>query len=756
MKTTIGHATRAFAVAAFAALVASAALADGYNVVRAAIEAGATPEYAGGRFAGRSYTDAFPVSALFDGVTSNASTPTNGWVGGIISGGYAEVKLPESFVASIAAVPETATYVVHRFDYGSGYLFHAVTSYVKDYSEYETDVRHAPTAWTLEATTNGRDWTTVDERSGLEWGDEEFSKTFALATPGKFVGFRFTPKSSWRFENRTTSNVILPEHRFDVGLMEIEYLAASAPSASGVLFVTSDYPDENEVRIMTEAGTVSAPVCGYDGERRFGSVTGYTLATWADGAWVDGETVAAQSYEFAADGTAKRLTWHFDEANVTGYRLDAQVVAPGYESFELSPSPDAAGYYAPETVVTVTPVEHAEPPFSYFYRWEGDGVTAENAKTKALTLTMDGPKTARCWFDRAWKRVDTISEVTPLGCFTARNGNSVKRTAVFDGCHAHLVDSAVSAAKYDMIEQPNDTATALSEGGRVNYALPIWASEKYCTGTWGSLLYPRVLPAAELAVGANVTSFGSATWNAKYNWPNLVHVEGMRDVTIGVAAVFAGSPVTNDVMDLMPANVTAVPRNAFKNTRAAGTVVDLPNAVYIGSSAFYGTPVTDMIVTNAALCKIGDNPVDGSAFRGMDALKSIAICATNFDAVANKAGSDYMLPLVPELWFTSVYPEYFVGQCDALGNWWSKSFEKNRNRYIYCSKKQPGWKEHVLPVSEFTAEELALRDSDPNLGQACFGIVTNYYKSTTPRKLAWAVHRASPDDRQTGFVLMVR
>ena len=42
--------------------------AEGYNIVRAAIEAGAEVEYAGGKRAGYSYSETFPVAALFDGV----------------------------------------------------------------------------------------------------------------------------------------------------------------------------------------------------------------------------------------------------------------------------------------------------------------------------------------------------------------------------------------------------------------------------------------------------------------------------------------------------------------------------------------------------------------------------------------------------------------------------------------------------------------------------------------------------------------
>ena len=709
--------------------------AEGYNIVRAAIEAGAEVEYAGGKRAGYSYSETFPVAALFDGVSEN-TTPTNGWLGGILSSGYAEVKLSEAYVAGLAAVPEVKTYVVHRFNYGSEYTFDT-----KATAGSETDVNHAPTGWKLEGTVNGRDWVTIDEQTGLTWGETEYAKTFTLATSGKYIGFRFVPTNSWRFENRSNA-VLPPEHPFDVGLMEIEYLAEGAPSASGVLFVTSDYPSENGYRVVTEAGEIAAPSCGYDGKKRFGAVTGYTLSTWTDGAWVDGGVVNETAYNFAADGTAKKLTWHFDEGNVTGYRLDAQVVAPGYESFTYSVAADAAGYYDVGTVVEVTPVEHAEPPYSYFYRWEGDGVTDENAKTKVLTVTMDGAKTVKCWFDRAWKRFDAATEVTPLGYFARRsNWGSALSIVVFDGCHAYLANVVYYSSSYEPTEGAyGGGATALSEGGRVNFTLPVWASDRYNTALFTQLRYPHSLSAAELVVGTNITKVGT------FSWPNLVHVEGMADVTATTAPVFDGSPITNNVMELIPRTVTTVSAYSFRNTKVCG-VADLPNVTWIGSQAFAGTFVTEVYATNALLNTIGDVTTSGSAFGGMDYLASLAICATNI----TRLGSDYRVPLVKELWFTSTYPTYFVDTSWGLMNWKSKSynqtsFEKNHDLYIYASKKQEGWKDHVLKVADFTEDEVSLMTSDPKLGAACFGIVTNY-NSGVLCKMAWAVHRASPFDK---------
>ncbi len=718
--------------------------AEEYNVVRAAISAGCAPEYAGGKRVGYSYSETFPVAALFDGVSEN-TTPTNGWVGGILSAGYAEVKLPEAYFASVGTVPEVTTYKVHRFNYGNAYAFNATYATGDNVS----DIHHAPTAWKLEGTANGRDWVTIDEQTGIEWGEAEYVKTFSLATAGKYTGFRFVPTSSWRFENRS-GTVLPPEYPFDVGLMEIEYLAESAPSAAGVLFVTSDYPDENVPSVVTASGTVSAPSCGYDGKKRFGGVTGYTLSTWTDGAWVDGETGSGTSYDFAADGSAKKLTWHFAESNVTGYRLDAQVVAPGYESFTFEPAADSMGYYDVGAVVEVTPVEHAEPPYSYFHRWEGDGVTSENAKTKVLTVTMDGAKVVKCWFDRAWKRMDGTTEVTPLGYFATRSGSTCS-TIVFDGCHAYIVKAAEWASAYGGVEGAyGGAAMTLSPGGRVNFTLPVWASEKYTTGKWTSLLYAHTLGAAELVAGPNITDFGSYSWHGNFgSWPNLVHVEGFKELDQAeIVPQFTGSGVTNDVMDLTPPNAVYVVPYAFSGSKVSGTVVDLPKVQKIGSQAFSGTGITTVIATNAALCEIGNNATSGSAFRGMSALTSIVMCATNI----TKLGWDFALPRVSELWFTSTYPAHLIGQSRGLANW--TTFESKHNTYIYASKKLAGWKEHVLPVSEFTETEKALMPS------GCFGIVTNYLDSSgraiaTMTKRAWAVHRASPDD-PTGLCIRIQ
>lgn len=781
MKATVG-----IGICAAAALAGGAVLADGFNVVRAAIEAGATPDYAGGWRDGYSSSTNLPVSALFDGVTANDATPTNGWAGGIISAGLAEVVLNDACLAALGEVPQVERYVLHRFGYADGYLWYAAQTDADAFSAKA----FAPTAWRVEASANGRDWTTVDEQTGVEWGDEELSKAFALKTPGRYVGLRFVPLDSPRFSGRlfTTLPPLCP---YDVGLMEVEYLAAEAAddgAKAGWLLVTSDCPKENAVCILTESATVSAPACGYDGERRFGVVTGYTLATWTDGAWVDGETVSAQSYEFAADGTAKRLTWHFDEESVTGYRLDAQVVAPGYESFEYSStsSPDAAGYYAPGTTVTVTPVEHAEPPYSYFYRWEGDGVTAESAKTKILTLTMDGPKTLKCWFNRSWKLCNGIADVTPVGYFCHYNP-----WFLFDGCHAVAVGdannvSAAPAAPYLVrgFDRKGTTDSnvpdhanrrvfglSLSENGRLNFTTPVYTSEskqddRFVGFDGTASLYG--MKAAELVVGANITKGIGQNWPycGSFRWPNLVHVEGMREVSTWCVPrrAFDGSSVTNDVMDLIPPNVTEIKYAAFYGTKVSGTLVVPSSVTWLGGNILGGTPIADVVVTNTAPIKLGGNnegynlQYEHSAFMEMANLKTITFCATN---TVTTAGWYTYVP-VCELTFVSAYPEGFLTTASKSGtgnrpffyNW--TGFGTKHDTYMYASKRQPGWMEGVIPVSEFTEEELALRNSDPKLGKACFGIVTGVNANGSGQKLAWAVHRPMPGDKEPGFVLTLR
>ncbi len=741
MKKAVNTGVCAFLAIGAAVLFGSNQVrAEEYNVVRAAISAGCAPEYAGGKRVGYSYSETFPVAALFDGVTSNTTTPTNGWVGGILSAGYAEVKLPEAYFASVGTVPEVTTYKVHRFNYGNAYAFNATYATGDNVS----DIHHAPTAWKLEGTVNGRDWVTIDEQTGIEWGEAEYVKTFSLATAGKYMGFRFVPTSSWRFENRS-GTVLPPEYPFDVGLMEIEYLAESAPTAAGVLFVTSDYPDENVPSVVTAAGTVSAPSCGYDGKKRFGGVTGYTLSTWTDGAWVDGETGSGTSYDFAADGSAKKLTWHFAEGNVTGYRLDAQVVAPGYESFTFEPAADSMGYYDVGAVVEVTPVEHAEPPYSYFHRWEGDGVTSENAKTKVLTVTMDGAKVVKCWFDRAWKRMDGTTEVTPLGYFVASRGRNLY--VLFDGCHAftHGITTTTPSERETAtaLALPESAyggaAMAISEGGRVNFTTDVYMSEKNTKAKFASLgNLGTTLKAAEAVYGENITSMLSMS-----SWPNLVHVEGVRETKSSYAPSVSSSPVTNNVMDLIPAQATSIPSGAFYGTKVCGDIVDLPYVTKIGGAAFAGTPIVEVVATNAALKDLRNRAgtPSGNAFNKMSKLQTVVMCATN---LTEGITGDFALPKIPNIWFISSYPPMIA----TAAMWrWASDFNTKHDTYIYASKKQESWKAHVLPVAEFTEEEKALRDSDPKLGKACFGIVTNYTSKGVLQKLAWAVHRASPEDK---------
>ena len=376
--------------------------------------------------------------------------------------------------------------------------------------------------------------------------------------------------------------------------------------------------------------------------------------------------------------------------------------------------------------------------------------------------------------------------MTPVGYFCHYNP-----WFLFDGCHAVAVGdannvSAAPAAPYLVrgFDRKGTTDSnvpdhanrrvfglSLSENGRLNFTTPVYTSEskqddRFVGFDGTASLYG--MKAAELVVGANITKGIGQNWPycGSFRWPNLVHVEGMREVSTWCVPrrAFDGSSVTNDVMDLIPPDVTEIKYAAFYGTKVSGTLVVPSSVTWLGGNILGGTPIADVVVTNTAPIKLGGNDegynlqYEHSAFMEMANLKTITFCATN---TVTTAGWYTYVP-VCELTFVSAYPEGFLTTASKSGtgnrpffyNW--TGFGTKHDTYMYASKRQPGWMEGVIPVSEFTEEELALRNSDPKLGKACFGIVTGVNANGSGQKLAWAVHRPMPGDKEPGFVLTLR
>ena len=88
------------------------------------------------------------------------------------------------------------------------------------------------------------------------------------------------------------------------------------------------------------------------------------------------------------------------------YSLDYGVNNSAYGTVTATPPPDANGFYADGTTVTLTKaaIGDLDVPFSY---WAVDGVSAGSASK--LTLTMNANKTVRAVFER---KITVTNEAT--------------------------------------------------------------------------------------------------------------------------------------------------------------------------------------------------------------------------------------------------------------------------------------------------------------------------------------------------------
>ena len=259
---------------------------------------------------GVSYSDVIVPANCFDGIRTKAEaqqkipgTPVNcSWLATMSQNPYVTLEVPDA-AGRVGAV--------------RGYrLTRMVTGY------YSRD--RAPTAWRIEGSDDGTDWTQIDVRSGVVWAGSQTDpqhtdaahydpaqtdceKEFICAADKSYKYLRFTPTASPHTAD--TGNV---------GLIEIEYYVVGMTVFHGI-----DADDKSgfscaDGDVLTENATVSAPdSVGAVGDWRNFTCVGNVVQELDGGDVVGVQTNKGSTYSFVADGKSYRLTWLWSLSSTT-------------------------------------------------------------------------------------------------------------------------------------------------------------------------------------------------------------------------------------------------------------------------------------------------------------------------------------------------------------------------------------------------------------------------------------------------------
>ena len=285
--------------------------------------AGLSPVIDGGTSGVQYYGNTLSPAKAFDGKTYS-TVDNDRWLGSIQNGTWLRYALPDGFSPSFTVF----SYRLHSLSTGTA---------AND---------RAPRSWALyahedaAAAADADGWVLIDERSDVEWpfetGDYDSSVTgsqyimeFTVTLPGNYRAYKFVPLSS-------KIDLVLGD-TWSVGLMELVFLGTEL--SQGSVLVTgapSTYgtvsPDYGLATVSADSATTFvASEYGYTTDTRY-RCAGYTVESLnSDGTWTLDETVQdARSYTYADNGSARRLTWLWEE---DGYLLMVAPEGSGSETF---------------------------------------------------------------------------------------------------------------------------------------------------------------------------------------------------------------------------------------------------------------------------------------------------------------------------------------------------------------------------------------------------------------------------------------
>ena len=531
--------------------------------------AGLSPVIDGGTSGVQYYSNTLSPAKAFDGKTYS-TVDNDRWLGSIQNGTWLRYALPDGFSPSFTVF----SYRLHSLSTGAA---------AND---------RAPRSWALyahedaAAAADADGWVLIDERSDVEWpfetGDYDSSVTgsqyimeFTVTLPGNYRAYKFVPLSS-------KIDLVLGD-TWSVGLMELVFLGTEL--SQGSVLVTgapSTYgtvsPDYGLATVSADSATTFvASEYGYTTDTRY-RCAGYTVESLnSDGTWTLDETVQdARSYTYADNGSARRLTWLWEE---DGYLLMVAPEGSGSETFTYSPGPEADNYYSKGTQVTVT-AHGAADPASTFRSWSGD--VPEGAAGSTVTVTMDAPKNIVANFTRSWKYVAKTGDM-PFDAITdgnwfiyiTENGNGYRTTLVNNGSNTA---AASGSGVLDISTLYADTA---AQGTPIYLNYFCYYAFNGNTGITGLILGEQSIQLGNYAFANSGLTF--------------VEMPDEAEVDLGFDYVFSGCRSLKTVK--LSNRITALGGQLFGNCTALETVTPIipRDTVRIGSSycnciSLKGTP----------------------------------------------------------------------------------------------------------------------------------------------------------------------
>ena len=519
--------------------------------------AGLSPVIDGGTSGVQYNSNTLSPAKAFDGKTYS-TVDNDRWVGSIQNGTWLRYALPDGFSPSFTVF----SYRLHSLSTGAA---------AND---------RAPRSWALyahedaAAAADADGWVLIDERSDVEWpfetGDYDSSVTgsqyimeFTVTLPGNYRAYKFVPLSS-------KIDLVLGE-TWSVGLMELVFLGTEL--SQGSVLVTgapSTYgtvsPDYGLATVSADSATTFvASEYGYTTDTRY-RCAGYTVESLnSDGTWTLDETVQdARSYTYADNGSARRLTWLWEE---DGYLLMVAPEGSGSETFTYSPEPEADKYYSKGTQVTVT-AHGAADPASTFRSWSGD--VPEGAAGSTVTVIMDAPKNIVANFTRSWKYVAKTGDM-PFDAITdgnwfiyiTENGDGYRTTLVND------VSKTAAASGSGVLDISTLYADTAAQGTPIHLNYFCYNAFKGNTGVTGLILGEQSIEFGQSAFANSGLTF--------------VEMPDEAEVDLGFDFVFSGCRSLKTVK--LSNRITALGGQLFGNCTALETVTPIipQDTVRIGS-----------------------------------------------------------------------------------------------------------------------------------------------------------------------------
>ena len=449
-----------------------------------------------------------------------------------------------------------------------------------------------------------------------------------------------------------------------------------------------------------------------EGTERY-NLSGYTVETWADGAWGEPETVkGATSYTYEQDGTVKRLTWLYKKDNM--YPFSAVPFRGESGTVALDPEPEGGEY---EKDASVTATATAKEGFAFAY-WRGTLPEGVDATSPSISFTINGP-------------YDFVAVCTNVAGWYAYPAD--KPEVVTDGNWAFAVSDWADGT----FKTTPGTAGCLGGEG----VLDLTGLESSLGRKWSYQNNQfRALPMTELRLSAQVTSL---PWYFAHGCKSLRHV-------------------------VVTESLTRIDKYAFQGCSALETFKPAPWQID------YVTSLVEEVFSGCASLQIGDFVVSPNLklgyrnFWGCNGITSIDYsqrpAAVSLDfATSSNLKTVIFSPAQASVKTEAMYPNvdtiYVTSNVITEVSWYIVSKTSYTCRIFADPTLEPRWLEAKIAgydVAKPTDTDIAkyvekFGGTEDEARRKIFGI----WKPNANGKL-WLVKWKSPFRRDNGLTILVR